>query len=98
MVECRETGTAVGDPLEVEVVANCVGDHGVCIGSVKPDLSHSEGAAAITSISKAVVALEHQTLIPNIKFQHPPTRLVGSLALWPGLLLPLSSSAEKCQR
>ena len=84
MVECHGTGTAVGDPLEVEAVANCFGDHGVYIGSVKPNLGHSEGASAITSVLKAVVALEHQTIIPNIKFNtpNPASRFACGMA-WP---------------
>ncbi|KAI0199508.1 putative polyketide synthase [Astrocystis sublimbata] len=71
MVECHGTGTAVGDPLEVEAVANCFGKDGVYIGSVKPNLGHGEGASAITSIAKAVLALENKTIIPNIKFVTP---------------------------
>lgn len=38
---------------------------------VKPNLGHSEGAAALTSIMKAVLSLEHRTIIPNIKFKNP---------------------------
>lgn len=71
MIECHGTGTPVGDPLEVEAIANCFGEHGVYIGSVKPNLGHSEGASAITSVFKAVLSLENQTLIPNIKFNTP---------------------------
>jgi len=71
MIECHGTGTVVGDPLELEAIANCFGEHGVYVGSVKPNLGHSEGASAITSILKAVLSLENQTLIPNIKFNTP---------------------------
>lgn len=34
MFECHGTGTAVGDPLEVNAVARCLGSNGVYIGSV----------------------------------------------------------------
>jgi 3-oxoacyl-(acyl-carrier-protein) synthase len=34
-------------------------------------MGHSEGAAALTSVIKAIVALEHQTILPNIKFNIP---------------------------
>lgn len=81
MVECHGTGTVVGDPLELEAIANCFGDRGVYIGSVKPNLGHSEAASAITSILKAIVALEHQTIIPNIKFNTPnPAGMFASIA------------------
>ncbi|KAI0123372.1 putative polyketide synthase [Xylariales sp. AK1849] len=71
MVECHGTGTAVGDPLEIAAIANCFGKLGTYIGSVKPNLGHGEGASAITSIAKAVLALENKTIIPNIKFVTP---------------------------
>ncbi|GLI81248.1 mycolipanoate synthase [Penicillium ochrochloron] len=71
MVEAHGTGTATGDPIEAEAIARCFGEEGVYIGAVKPNLGHSEGAAALTSLIKAVVSLEHQTIIPNIKFQTP---------------------------
>lgn len=71
MVECHGTGTAVGDPLEAIAVGNCFGSRGVYIGSIKPNLGHSEAAAGIVSILKAVVSLESQTILPNIKFDTP---------------------------
>jgi hypothetical protein len=40
----------------------------------KPNLGHSEGAAAITGILKAVVSLENRTILPNIKFNNPNPR------------------------
>ncbi|KAL8793204.1 MAG: hypothetical protein Q9195_004234 [Heterodermia aff. obscurata] len=42
---------------------------------VKPNLGHSEGAAALTSIMKAVISLEHRTIIPNIKFNNPNPKI-----------------------
>ncbi|KAI1379833.1 putative polyketide synthase [Hypoxylon crocopeplum] len=71
MFECHGTGTAVGDPLEVNAVARCLGSNGTYIGSIKPNLGHSEGASALSSIIKAVVSLENRTIIPNIKFNTP---------------------------
>lgn len=71
MVECHGTGTAVGDPMEANAVARCFGDQGMLIGSVKPNLGHSEGASAITSVVKAVLSLENRTILPNIKFHRP---------------------------
>ncbi|KAL4934949.1 hypothetical protein BDV06DRAFT_229278 [Aspergillus oleicola] len=38
---------------------------------IKPNLGHSEGASAISSIIKAVVELEHRVILPNIKFRKP---------------------------
>lgn len=37
----------------------------------KPNLGHSEGAAGLSSVIKAVLALEKKTIPPNIKFAKP---------------------------
>ncbi|KAI2627722.1 hypothetical protein GGR54DRAFT_652536 [Hypoxylon sp. NC1633] len=72
MVECHGTGTPVGDPVEATSVANVFsGPNGIIIGSVKPNLGHSEGSAGISSLMKAVLSLEHKTIPPNIKFEVP---------------------------
>ncbi|KND94632.1 Lovastatin diketide synthase LovF [Tolypocladium ophioglossoides CBS 100239] len=68
-VECHGTGTAVGDPIEARAVGRVFGPSGgVQIGSVKPNLGHSEGASGLTSLIKSVLALENRTVPPNIKF------------------------------
>lgn len=68
-VECHGTGTPIGDPIETNAVARVFGgsEHGVYIGSVKPNLGHSEGASGLTSLIKTVMALESRTIPPNIK-------------------------------
>ncbi|KAJ4411015.1 Type I Iterative PKS [Gnomoniopsis sp. IMI 355080] len=71
MVECHGTGTATGDPIEAKAVARVFGDEGVYIGSVKPNLGHAEGASGLVSIIKMVMALEHRTIPPNIRFVTP---------------------------
>ncbi|KAI2627830.1 hypothetical protein GGR54DRAFT_636951 [Hypoxylon sp. NC1633] len=69
MIECHGTGTQVGDPLEAGAVASVFRDHGMLIGSVKPNVGHSEGASGITSVIKMMLALEHSQIPPNIKFR-----------------------------
>lgn len=65
--ECHGTGTRVGDPIETEAVATCFGKAGVHIGSIKANLGHTEGAAGLLGILKAVLALENRTIPPSIK-------------------------------
>lgn len=74
-VECHGTGTAVGDPIETNAVARVFGDAGVFIGSVKPNLGHSEGASGLTSLIKAVLSLENRTIPPNIKLSSPNPKI-----------------------
>ncbi|KAI0406775.1 acyl transferase domain-containing protein, partial [Xylaria palmicola] len=70
--ECHATGTSSGDPEEAKAIASVFGDKGgVYIGSVKPNLGHSEGASGLTSLLKCVMALENKTIPPNIKFRRP---------------------------
>ncbi|KAK2601916.1 hypothetical protein QQS21_004507 [Conoideocrella luteorostrata] len=74
-IECHGTGTIRGDPIEAEAVATVFGEHGAYIGSVKPNVGHSEGAAALTSIIKAVLSLENETIPPNINFTTPNPKI-----------------------
>lgn len=71
-VECHGTGTPIGDPIETKAVADVFGSQkGVYIGSVKPNVGHGEGASGLTSVIKAVLALENKKIPPNIKFTTP---------------------------
>ncbi|KAH7372241.1 putative polyketide synthase [Pyrenochaeta sp. MPI-SDFR-AT-0127] len=71
MVECHGTGTPTGDPIEAKAVARVFGEKGVYIGSVKPNLAHTEGASGLVSLIKMVKALENRTIPPNIRFETP---------------------------
>lgn len=75
-VECHGTGTQVGDPLETAAVAKVFGEKGVLITSVKPNVGHSEGAAGISSVIKAVLAIENRTIPPNILFKQPNPKIL----------------------
>ncbi|KAF4958908.1 hypothetical protein FSARC_10906 [Fusarium sarcochroum] len=66
--ECHGTGTATGDPIETEAIAAVFGEQGIYLGSVKPNLGHSESASGLTAILKATLSLEHKTIAPNIKY------------------------------
>jgi len=68
LFECHGTGTAAGDPIEANAISAVFGEKGgVCLGSNKPNVGHSEGASGLTSVIKATLALEHKTIPPNIK-------------------------------
>jgi acyl transferase domain-containing protein/SAM-dependent methyltransferase len=71
MVECHGTGTTTGDPIETKAVARVFGEKGVYIGSVKPNLGHTEAASGMVSLIKMVKALQHRIIPPNIKFTTP---------------------------
>ncbi|KAL5050179.1 hypothetical protein BDW71DRAFT_195088 [Aspergillus fruticulosus] len=75
MIECHGTGTTVGDPLEARAVAQVFVEWGILIGSVKTNLGHSEGASGLSSVIKMVLALENQTIPPNINFTTPNPKI-----------------------
>jgi acyl transferase domain-containing protein/NADPH:quinone reductase-like Zn-dependent oxidoreductase/SAM-dependent methyltransferase len=74
-VECHGTGTPIGDPIEATAVGNVFGEKGVYIGSLKPNVGHSEGASGLSSLIKAVLAVENHTIPPNIKFKTPNPKI-----------------------
>jgi acyl transferase domain-containing protein len=71
MMECHGTGTATGDPKEASAVAKVFGEHGLFIGSAKPNFGHAEGASGLVSVIKMILALEHRMIPPNINFKDP---------------------------
>ncbi|KAL7625210.1 hypothetical protein AAE478_004425 [Parahypoxylon ruwenzoriense] len=96
-VECHGTGTPVGDPIEVEGVSrvfNGSSNRPLLIGSVKPNLGHSEAASGITGIMKTVLALENglipstiglKTVNPKIKTSEWNVEIVTKITPWPEL-------------
>lgn len=52
-------------------VGNVFAEKGVYVGSVKPNVGHSEGSSGLNSLIKCVLALEHKIIPPNIKFNNP---------------------------
>jgi acyl transferase domain-containing protein/surfactin synthase thioesterase subunit/acyl carrier protein len=93
-VECHGTGTAVGDPLEVQALARAFGPFSggprCAIGSVKTNIGHLEQAAGMAGLIKAVLALEHDEIPPTLWFETPNPRIdwtrfqaSGGAIAWP---------------
>ncbi|CAB3365146.1 Hypothetical predicted protein [Cloeon dipterum] len=73
-VEAHGTGTKVGDPQEVNSIADvfCKGRNTpLMIGSVKSNMGHSEPASGLCSIAKVLVAMESGVIPANLHFQNP---------------------------
>ncbi len=73
-VETHGTGTALGDPIEVEALTEVLGstafgDRPCALGSVKTNLGHLEAAAGIAGFIKAALALHHEEIPPNLHYQ-----------------------------
>ncbi len=103
-VEAHGTGTALGDPIEVEALAETVGkpapDASACyIGSAKANLGHLEAAAGVVGLIKTVLALEHGAVPPQPKFEklNPYISLAGSRLQIPRELTPWPrGAAPRC--
>ena len=72
-VETHGTGTVLGDPIEVEAIASTFGKRypnvSPCLlGSVKANIGHLEAAAGVIGLIKAVLALRHEAVPPQIHF------------------------------
>ena len=65
-VEAHGTGTPLGDPIELEALANVLGkdrDGALTVGSVKTNIGHLEAAAGIAGLIKAILAVR-EGLVP----------------------------------
>ena len=69
-IETHGTGTALGDPIEFDALAAVYGKGDVpcALGAVKTNFGHLEAAAGIAGLIKAVLALRHGTIPPNLNF------------------------------
>ncbi|MEU4896298.1 beta-ketoacyl synthase N-terminal-like domain-containing protein [Streptomyces sp. NPDC044780] len=84
-VETHGTGTPLGDPIEVQALADVLGaprpDGSRCVlGAVKSNIGHLEAAAGIAGLIKAILALHHQEIPGNLHFNtlNPRISLVGT--------------------
>jgi acyl transferase domain-containing protein/NADPH:quinone reductase-like Zn-dependent oxidoreductase/acyl carrier protein len=79
-VEAHGTGTALGDPIELQSlgavygVAREPGDP-LQVGSLKTNVGHLEAAAGVAGLIKAVLALQHRAIPPNLNFTKPTSHV-----------------------
>lgn len=96
-VETHGTGTALGDPIELEALKATYGapraDASRCaIGALKTNLAHTEAAAGVAGVIKAILVLEHGVVPPNLHFTtlNPRVSLDGSALVLPAGEAPLA--------
>ena len=94
-IEAHGTGTSLGDPIEVKALGAVFGardsDTPLVVGSVKTNIGHTEAAAGIAGLIKAVLALEHRQIPPHLHLHEPnplipwdtlPIRVPTELQAW----------------
>lgn len=79
-IEAHGTGTALGDPIELEALTRVfragTASKGFCaLGSVKANIGHLESAAGMAGLIKTVLALQHKELPPQTNFVVPNPRI-----------------------
>jgi acyl transferase domain-containing protein len=72
-VEAHMTGTAVGDPIEAEAIAQTFGQsrpagEPVYVGSVKTNVGHTEPVSGIAAVIKTVFSLKNAKIAPNLNY------------------------------
>lgn len=84
-IEAHGTGTHLGDPIEVNALREAFQTKGVkdgkCfLGSAKAHIGHSEGAAGITGVIKAVMSMKHEMIpvMPGFEKLNPYINLQGT--------------------
>ncbi|NWR76452.1 FAS synthase, partial [Centropus unirufus] len=73
-VEAHGTGTKVGDPQELNGIANVLcrcEREPLLIGSSKSNMGHAEPASGLAALAKVLLCLEHGLWTPNIHFSTP---------------------------
>ncbi|WP_437915946.1 amino acid adenylation domain-containing protein [Sorangium sp. So ce302] len=101
-VETHGTGTPLGDPIEAQALGAVLGEGRpagapLWIGSVKTNIGHTEGAAGVAGLIKAVLALSHERIPRSLHFTAPnphiawselPLQVVSEPVPWPANCAP----------
>ncbi len=98
--EAHGTGTALGDPIEVEAIIETIGraddaSNQCLLGSIKANIGHLEAAAGVIGLIKAVLTLRHEAVPPQPNFSklNPHISLVGTRLSVSTALTPWRSGA-----
>lgn len=79
-VEAHGTGTQAGDPLEARAL-DAVFREGrepankLWVGSVKTNFGHTEAAAGVAGVLKALLVLKHRKIPQNLHFKEPNPKI-----------------------
>jgi acyl transferase domain-containing protein len=101
-IETHGTGTSLGDPIEIAGLSRAfegaTEKKQFCpIGSVKSNIGHLESAAGIAAVTKALLQIRHNQLVPSlhadplnphINFTDSPFYVQTALTDWPPAAQP----------
>lgn len=79
LIEGHGTGTAVGDPLELDALHEVYGSAdtgaGVPVGSVKSNLGHAQAGSGALGLAKVLLAGWHGQIAPTRHANHPTEKV-----------------------
>ena len=96
-LEAHGTGTALGDPIEVNAAAAAYGagrdpERPLRLGSVKSNVGHLEAAAGVAGLVKVLLSMAHGVIPRSLHFREPnprvewdrlPVQVVSEPEEWP---------------
>jgi polyketide synthase PksN len=111
-IEAHGTGTELGDPIEITGLKQAfqpdTEELQFCpIGSVKSNIGHLEAAAGIAGITKIVLQMQNQQLVPslhskelnpNINFPKTPFVVQQGLTEWQRPVIEVNGVVQECPR
>jgi len=88
-IEAHGTGTAVGDPVEMDGIRSAMAEgrdasNPLVVGTVKTNIGHLEIAAGVAGLIKVILCMQHGQIPPHLHFQELNPRI--SLADIPAVL------------
>jgi acyl transferase domain-containing protein/acyl carrier protein/NADP-dependent 3-hydroxy acid dehydrogenase YdfG len=95
-IEAHGTGTSLGDPIEIAGITKAFSKYprkedSCAIGSVKSNIGHLEAAAGIAGLTKILLQMKHNMLVPslhadvfnpNIDFENSYLAVQRELGTW----------------
>ncbi|SFM23201.1 type I polyketide synthase [Rugamonas rubra] len=98
-VEAHGTGTRAGDKAELEALGSVMAEGRLAgqpclVGAVKSNIGHLEAASGMAGLIKAVLALQHRALPPNLHLRvaNPDIDWAGLCLRLPAAMLPLAAA------